>query len=316
MEKFRFIGCLLGGAYGDAVGAGVEFLSRRDIVKKYPDGVGLTGFPGMGIHSITDDTQQTLAVCEGLLEIIRKGVEDPLMDHVWSALKRWRRRQDQPRYSRAPGYTSLTALQEDAPGTFEHPLNSSDSCGGVMRAHPVGLYHHRFPVRAYDAGMQSAVITHGSPEAYVPAGMLAATIALTSAGCTLDTALRHTLRIARARGHVETLAYKMAERALEDDPVLVDIDSYGCGWDGNESFAMAIHAARRHPGNLVAGCSYAAAIDGDSDSVASTTGAIIGSMLRADQLPRECSALELARSLTRCAESLHQHSRETSRLAA
>lgn len=310
MVKEKFFGCLLGGAYGDAVGAGVEFLSKKEICQKFPSGVGLTGYRDLGPLSITDDTQQTLAVCEGLAEMVRRDINDAELSQVWLALKRWRARQDLPGYARAPGYTSLAALSEENPGTFDQPLNLSHTCGGVMRAHPIGLYHYRFPVKAFDAGMQSAVITHGSPEAYVPAGLLAATVALTLTGLTLDSAVSHALRIARSRGYAQTNAYRLATEALEADPSSTDIESFGfgSGWDGDESFAMAVHAARRYPTNIVQACSYAAAIDGDSDSVASTTGAIVGSLIGIERMPSVCLQLELARSLMRCAEELYTRS--------
>jgi ADP-ribosylglycohydrolase len=53
----RFLGCLLGGAVGDALGAPLEYLSRAEILDRYgPEGLRhyapAFGAPGM----ITDDT--------------------------------------------------------------------------------------------------------------------------------------------------------------------------------------------------------------------------------------------------------------------
>jgi ADP-ribosylglycohydrolase len=62
----RYRGCLLGGAVGDALGAGIEFWSLADIRAQHGPG-GLTGYvPCYGRpNAITDDTQMTLFTAEG-----------------------------------------------------------------------------------------------------------------------------------------------------------------------------------------------------------------------------------------------------------
>src|SRR5690606_25084851 len=64
----RFLGCLLGGAVGDALGAPVEFMRRAEILRRFgPDGI--TGYAPAygGLGKITDDTQMTLFTAEGLI---------------------------------------------------------------------------------------------------------------------------------------------------------------------------------------------------------------------------------------------------------
>ena len=68
----RYRACLLAGAIGDALGAPVEFLTRREILRDF-------GLGGVRDHSasygcvaaITDDTQMTLFTAEGLLRAER-----------------------------------------------------------------------------------------------------------------------------------------------------------------------------------------------------------------------------------------------------
>ena len=64
----RYRGCLLGGAVGDALGAGIEFLSLAEIRHSHGP-TGVTGYvPAYGrAGAITDDTQMTLFTAEGLL---------------------------------------------------------------------------------------------------------------------------------------------------------------------------------------------------------------------------------------------------------
>ncbi len=64
----RFLGCMLGGAVGDALGAPVEFMSRQEILRKFgPRGLTDLAPAYGGIGKITDDTQMTLFTAEGLL---------------------------------------------------------------------------------------------------------------------------------------------------------------------------------------------------------------------------------------------------------
>jgi len=66
--RARFLGCLLGGAVGDALGAPVEFMSIEEIRVKFGR-PGIRDFvPAYGrLGAITDDTQMTLFTAEGLI---------------------------------------------------------------------------------------------------------------------------------------------------------------------------------------------------------------------------------------------------------
>jgi ADP-ribosylglycohydrolase len=92
-RRSRFRGALLGGAIGDALGAGVEFLSLREIRRRHGD-AGVTGFvPAYGQAApITDDTQMTLFTAEGLIRAWMRckshGSGDPA-SVVWHAYLRW-----------------------------------------------------------------------------------------------------------------------------------------------------------------------------------------------------------------------------------
>ncbi len=91
--KRRFLGCLLGGAIGDALAAPVEFLSRQEIIARF--GVaGITDYAlAYGLFgAITDDTQMTLLTAEGLLRAWVRGCERGIVSHesmVTYARPRW-----------------------------------------------------------------------------------------------------------------------------------------------------------------------------------------------------------------------------------
>jgi ADP-ribosylglycohydrolase len=150
----RYRGCLLGGAVGDALGAGIEFLSLAEIRRHGPGGVnGYVPACG-GTGAITDDTQMTLFTAEGLhRDQQRSAGRRDAAAAIWRAYRRWLSAQyGEPaadcgwlssqqflREERAPGTTCLSALHAGHPGTVSRAVNDSKGCGGVMRVAPFGL---------------------------------------------------------------------------------------------------------------------------------------------------------------------------------
>jgi ADP-ribosylglycohydrolase len=207
------LGCLLGGAVGDALGAGIEFDTWRSIVRRHgPNGV--TDFVGAyGCRgAITDDTQMTMFTAEGLIRASVRQKEKGICDApsvVRHAYLRWLWTQGDPRplraaftedpdgwligidalhSRRAPGITCTGALTEGGGGAIDRPLNDSKGCGGVMRAAPVGLA--TMPIEEqFRLGCEIAVLTHGNPSGYLPAGYLAAVVGAIVDGADLGDAL-------------------------------------------------------------------------------------------------------------------------------
>jgi len=68
--KSRFVGCLLGGASGDALGAPLNSMSRRQIEERF----GASGISEFDVAfgrrgAITDNTQLTLFTADGMLRV-------------------------------------------------------------------------------------------------------------------------------------------------------------------------------------------------------------------------------------------------------
>jgi ADP-ribosyl-[dinitrogen reductase] hydrolase len=196
-DRDRYLGCLLGGAVGDALGGPVEFDSITAIRAKFGP-AGVTSYQeAYGRRgAITDDTQMALFTAEGLIRarqrMLDRGVVNVEMV-IHRAYLRWLSTQEEtgriPRHDfseqepsgwllsqvflhhrRAPGNTCLMALRAGVPGTPKTPINDSKGCGGVMRVAPVGLTDADNP---FDLGSNAAALTHGHPSGWVSAGALA-----------------------------------------------------------------------------------------------------------------------------------------------
>lgn len=316
----RSVGCLLGGAVGDALGAPVEFLSMEEIRRRYGD-AGITGYVEFwsGQGAFTDDTQMTLFTAEGLVlaeEKARGCAPKPfpfLVESVHRAYLRWLLTQgEEANWGRAratpaalkaegrlirekgmwarrsPGMTCLAALQSGRCGSTADPINVSKGCGGVMRVAPVGL-RYADPEEAFRAGCEVAAITHGHPSGFLPAGFLAALVSLLSRGEALPSSVERATALLRTwKGHEETLA-------AVDGAASGSASGPGGGWTGETALAIALFCALSHPDDLRAGVLAAVNHSGDSDSTGAIAGNILGAKLGRAAVPREwVTGLEMA----------------------
>jgi len=163
----RYLGCMLGLALGDALGAPVEFLSLKAI-KHVHGPEGLANLPLYPLY--TDDTQMSLATAYGLLDYLNYG-QNPV-DAVYERYLEWLQSQNNPSERRSPGRTCLTALSREKKGSVKNWLNDSKGCGGVMRVAPVGLVA-KSAKEAFELGRDCAALTHTHPTGYLAACFLA-----------------------------------------------------------------------------------------------------------------------------------------------
>jgi len=304
LEKAQ--GCLLGAAYGDSMGAAVEFWTADRICKKYPRGLTEPlGYCGLG--TISDDTQQALAVCRGLIHGFRRGSQERmLLDDIYSELRRWLATQDEPSENRAPGATSLSALMGGIPGSIQKPVNDSKSCGAVMRAHPIGIAFTGDRVQAFLMGSKIGALTHGHIDGYTPSGVLAAIVAEIMGGSEIKEAVKKSLEtLERLAPKAKSTAYWLYRALIQKPGSDIGLNGRALGWDGDEALAMGVYGALSFPDDLVKACSFASIHDGDSDSVASITGSLVGAALGRSAIPKPWDEkLEHALELRQRAEEL------------
>ena len=204
-NKDRALGCLVGGAVGDALGYAVEFESWPSIRTMYgPKGITRYSLSPSGKALISDDTQMMLFTANAILLGMTRGCTRGVMGRIdtycyntyvdWLHTQEW----DGPQSSdldednclvfswlmyipelfarRAPGNTCLSALK--AIERNEEAKNNSCGCGGVMRTAPLAIldYLHGYAGGEYNycdmVAAEAARITHKHPLGFLPSAVL------------------------------------------------------------------------------------------------------------------------------------------------
>jgi ADP-ribosylglycohydrolase len=308
------VGCLLGGAIGDALGAPVEFMSWREIERRFgPNGIRTFASAYGGKGMITDDTQMTLFTAEGLIRSehrlsdrglanvdgvvhraylrwlstqVRGSRDVPWDPEIGEDVSGWLIAQEFLHARRAPGNTCMGALLSGKVGTPDKPLNDSKGCGGVMRVAPVGLVASD----PFDLGCRVAAITHGHPSGWLAAGAFAQIIAAVIHGDSIRAAVEAALERCRsADGGAEVVRALEASLALVDEgmaPTPERVELLGGGWVAEEALAISVYGAlsATSPADAMAN---AVNHGGDSDSTGSITGNILGAALGVQWLETE-----------------------------
>ena len=343
----RYLGCLLGGALGDALGYPVEFVrSAAEIVRRHgegaPERLDYAGRPAL----ISDDTQMTLFTAEGLIRGKLRWADRGfcnLTGCMHRAYLRWRLTQGEgpppageasvddgghitsgwlwrePRlwHRRDPGETCLSALASEKEATVEAPPNDRKGCGAVMRSAPFGLVMYDRE-GAFREARDAAVLTHGHPSGYLSAAYFASVVFDVSRGMPLGEAMREADGLlARETGHEESAAIIAQVRTLAaaGRPTVGSIEAIGEGWVAEEALGIALLCALTvtdsSPRAVAESLWRSVAHAGDSDSTGSLTGNLLGAMFGVECLPTAwLNALELRDVTERLARDLHAASSE------
>ena len=325
-KQDNYKACLLGGAIGDALGNPVEFLDLSSIKRMYGE-EGITELNIIdGKAQITDDTQMTIFTADGLIKSALNGFdsnENPDMETVYNSYQDWLDTQycchkpkegwianiDELYASRAPGLTCTGSLERKIPGSIEEPVNTSKGCGGVMRVAPVGLKYYQNPEKAFEVGARCAALTHGSPDAYLPAGIHACIVANIVQGKDIETAVDDAIEILKTYDDHENVlelmekARKYAHSDIDNETAIREL---GEGWHGDEAIAISTYCVLKSPNDFREAVIMSVNHDGDSDSTGSIVGNILGAYLGEDKIPEDWkNSIELAKELKQIAVDLY-----------
>ena len=304
-ENNRILGCLIGGAAGDALGYAVEFMKYDSIIKQFgKDGITSYSIDPMTVKAlISDDTQMTLFTAEGLLE--QEGDE---LQNIYHAYQNWLITQNTAFENRplnnpselmnrpelfslrAPGSTCLSALSFSTMGTVKNPINSSKGCGGVMRVSPIAFLNYYSPLELDKLAAQAAAITHGHPLGYLPAALLVhilhksiyenrtnrSLLEIVNESITEFTQMFSSAPYFSDLISIIKKAMALSQNNRKD---IDNIRDLGEGWVAEETLAIAIYSALRHHDDFSAALVASVNHDGDSDSTGAVTGNILGAYL-------------------------------------
>ncbi|MDP9373269.1 MAG: ADP-ribosylglycohydrolase family protein [Chloroflexota bacterium] len=298
----RFVGCLVGLATGDALGAPLEFMARDAIaaahgeVREFIGGGWLNVDPG----EWTDDTQMALAIAESIVSCRRVDPADIARRFVaWLHTG-----------PKDIGNITRTALryheqglplEEVGPRVCHEMAGRCAGNGSVMRCAPVGLFHAARPEALRGDSARTSALTHADPLA------VWSTVAVNLALVELLAGRREGL-VERVAAAVEGAAPAVAATLLAA-PGLAHKDVRSGGYV-LETLGAAFWALQNHEGfeePLVAAIN----LGDDADTVGAVAGALAGAREGIDAIPgRWLHALHDADHLADLALALHRLAHE------
>jgi poly(ADP-ribose) glycohydrolase ARH3 len=272
----RCIGCLLGTACGDILGAGVEGWPAAEIRETFGE---LRDFAdsGRGFGCYTDDTQMTLALATSLVECGRVDAEHVSAKYA-EFYEGWRG------YGGA-AHRVMQALRTGADyrgtGRLQFPEGSFGN-GGAMRIAPVGLAYRHGDAEALHRAVQDALVcTHVHPEAVDGAFVQARAVAWAATTDPADFDPQHLLRELHRVSRTTIVKAKLealASGLREDDSDLFVIAKVGNGIRASEAVAAALWALLRYGSDPEECIIRAVGFGGDTDTIGAMTGALVGAL--------------------------------------
>ncbi len=291
MDRFR--GCMLGLAVGDALGMPVEGLTRDEIGERLGEVREMVAptsdhfHCGLSPGQYTDDTEQTLLLAETIIEA---GFFD--VERFTSKLANWGRCWTaDPSLNRGVGWTSMTAIQDllmDRP--WQEAGLPTPTCGSAMRTAPIGLvYHCSLDLVSRYADLQS-LPTHSSTGARAGSIAVAVGVALSLLGFSSTKVLEMAAASAERVDRDFARRLSIVKELLDLDPAeaLAEIGTSPMVLETVPA-AFYCHLKFEPEQALIA----AASSGGDTDSIASISGALAGASRGSDWIPdRWLSCLE------------------------
>lgn len=284
----RIAGCLKGIAIGDAIGKQTETLSPAHIARWYPNGVhGFEGTPGQvipryignskhewRIGETTDDTERTMAVARAIIrdrDVSHGSIGREMLGCVKCV---------------HPGVRSLWEFHQA--GDPARIATMHDGCGAAVRVAPVGIFHRSEDLDALVTDAREASIsTHGGPLAIAAAAATAAAVSAAIDGATTQQVIGLAEKAAAAAERrwpgASSSSIATAIRAVHADlAARLDIraDDVAARWFPDRPLtivplALGLATTMNSAEEAIL---LASNVGGDSDSVASIAGGILGAL--------------------------------------
>lgn len=274
----RFRGCLAGVAVGDALGAPFEG-SAAVTEEEWTRVAGATDR-----MRFTDDTHMTFGVIEALL-----ATDDFDGDNMARIFIRdydaepWRGYGPGPPqvFDRIKGGVRWNIAARES-----HAGRGSHGNGAAMRVAPVGLRYFYDLERVADIARKSASITHTHPrgrDGAVAQAVAVAWLVSVTGGIDVSLLIKETV------GRIETSEMKTALETVESligHPPEEVAGSTGNGVAAVEAVPAALTAFLSNPESFADAIRFAVGLGGDTDTIASMTGALAGAYLGESAIPK------------------------------
>ena len=160
-------------------------------------------------------------------------------------------------------------------------------CGSVMRAYPFGVVFSDDIDKAERWAVEHSKMTHRDPIALAACAAMAVGTALTVTGEQPETVWASMIEAAARQ---DSVTAAMMQRALADaangvepEVTLARLE----GWAAHEAIAAGLYVAARHPDDPRAAILEGANTPGDSDSIATLAGALVGARSGLERIPVE-----------------------------
>ena len=284
----RVVACLKGIAAGDAIGKQTEMLAHHEVRRWYPRGVrGFEGQPGAiipryvgnskrewQVGETTDDTERTLAVARAV-------ISDRTVSHVSIG-----REMLGCTKCVHPGLKSLWEFHQA--GDPARIATVHDGCGAAIRVAPVGIFYRSDALdRLVRGAREASISTHGGSLAIAAAAATAAAVSAAIDGASSHQVFERAERAAALAekewpgrsGPVFATAMRTVRESLECLPGLTaDTIAARCFPDGPLTIVPLALGLATVMDSAEDAILLATNIGGDSDSVASIAGGILGTM--------------------------------------
>jgi poly(ADP-ribose) glycohydrolase ARH3 len=294
MRDKKFIGCLMGLALGDALGAPFEGMPSGDYSPPFD-----------GQLTYTDDTEMMMNLTESI--IAQRDVDpDSVAQHFVSGLN--------PLRGYGPGTLKvLSYIRQGIPYERASRMvfsGGSFGNGAAMRIAPVGLLYWWNDERLFDAVVKASTPTHVHPVGIEGAKIIAYTISLLVRG--VDKEYIPEAIVDNLEEEVLIRKMMLVQELLTQDVKRNDvIHNLGNSVIVQESVPTAVYAFLKYGESFEEMIKFCLGLGGDTDTISAMAGALSGLHVSDEGIPDGCAKrLENADRIKRKAVELHELSEE------
>jgi len=279
--KSKFLGCLIGAAIGDGLGAWREGrrIAEKEDIASLAERVEELAY--------TDDTHMTIGVVESLIQ--SRGFDGEHMAQTF--IKNY---EAEPWRGYGPGPPRVFRMIKSGE-PWDSAANKiyrggSFGNGSAMRVAPIGLLYSNNPAKLREIAYKSSSITHSHELGKEGAALQAYAVAL-ALNTPSDEEIDREAFLLKLQNFAQTQLYK--EKIANTKELLGEQDRarvvavLGNGIEALNSVPTAIYCFLKQPKSYKDSVIYAISLGGDTDTIASMAGAILGAYLGIEAIPQE-----------------------------